>query len=290
MKVFYDDKQSVANNQSYSPSAGKPKQVVEDWLHRFPDFVEIESFRPATVDTLKLAHDADYIDAVLACEIGNGFGNKSPDVAASIPYTVGSLIAACRHAVDNRDVAFSPTSGFHHAGYSHGGGFCTVNGLVIAAIKMRRLGLVDYVLIIDGDAHYGDGTADCIQKTRASGWLKQITAGDGYSTAREFFDAIELKRIVEDHLPIADLPDRSLVIYQAGADAWEKDPLHCGKFTLKQLQQRDEQIIRLAHRYRVPLAINLAGGYSVDADGSIEPVLKIHRQTMQAAIKIVEGL
>jgi len=41
-------------------------------------------------------------------------------------------------------------------------GYCTFNGLVIAAREALMSG-VSKVLIIDGDAHYGDGTDSCVE-------------------------------------------------------------------------------------------------------------------------------
>jgi hypothetical protein len=36
----------------------------------------------------------------------------------------------------------------------------------------------------------------------------------------------------------------------------------------------------------VPVAWNLAGGYQVEPDGGIEPVLAIHRRTLQACADV----
>lgn len=283
IKVFYRPEQNVELNKSYSPSAGKPKKVVEDWLSEptIADHISVESFEPATFDDLCLAHDRKYIDALLSCKVSNGFGNKSPDIAASLPYTAGSMIAAARYAVKHRTTAISPTSGFHHAGYKDGRGFCSVNGLVIAARKLKQEGLVSHVLIIDGDAHYGDGTDECISVT-GSDWIVNITADKSYSNAREFFKLLDPKHYISKHRAIWDAADAGelLVIYQAGADAWEHDPLGSGLFSLEELDRRDEVITRLCAEHRIPLAINLAGGY-----GATNVVLDIHRQTIKHAIK-----
>ena len=72
----------------------------------------------------------------------NGFGNYNREITNSLRYTVGSIVGATIHVLrtpgstDSR-VAVSPTSGFHHAGYDFGGGFCTFNGLMIAAIHVQ---------------------------------------------------------------------------------------------------------------------------------------------------------
>ena len=96
--------------------------------------------------------------AFLACEMANGFGNRSAGVAASLAYTSGSMVAAAEHAVLHREVVCSPTSGFHHAEYGSAGGYCTFNGLMVTALALKDAGLVNRVAILDCDAHYGNGT------------------------------------------------------------------------------------------------------------------------------------
>lgn len=229
-KVFYRPEQSSAAATGYSPSAGKPAKVVADWLSRrdIANHIDIAAFAPATDGDLCLAHDPSYAEGVLSCELENGFGNKDPEIAASLRYTVGSMLAAAKHALQERTITVSPTSGFHHAGYSDGGGFCTFNGLVIAAQKMKQTGIAKNVLIIDGDAHFGDGTESCLAATKSGGWVKQITATTDYETANEFFKCIDQKRLMSDYEEFWQDIGSTLVIYQAGADAWEGDPLGAG--------------------------------------------------------------
>ncbi|MCE7873156.1 histone deacetylase, partial [bacterium CPR1] len=113
MKVFYTEKQSVSENASFSPSAGKPSKLVEQWLRRYP--IELVEPEPVTAEELSCAHDPDYVREVLACRRANGFSNTSREVVTSLPYTTGSLVSAARHVVENAGAACSPTSGFHHA-------------------------------------------------------------------------------------------------------------------------------------------------------------------------------
>jgi hypothetical protein len=109
LKVFYSPRQSVAQNASFSPSAGKPERVVEQWRRRCPiDVVEPE---PVTVQELCLAHDAEFVRDVLACRQRNGFGNLSRAVADSLPYTTGSLVSATRHVFAHGGAACSPRAG-----------------------------------------------------------------------------------------------------------------------------------------------------------------------------------
>lgn len=170
--VFYRPEMNAPSNVSYSPSAGKPAAVVADWCadRTIRAAIELVSFNPVDAATIAQAHDPAYVSGVLAGTIANGFNNRSKEVADSLLYTVGSMVAAAKHVLrDGRpefsgNVAVSPTSGFHHANYSHGWGFCTFNGLVVAAMELKRLGLAESVAIFDYDYHFGDGTADIIER------------------------------------------------------------------------------------------------------------------------------
>lgn len=162
--VFYRPEQSCDEAVRLSPSAGKPSMVISDWLSTpsISAAIEVKSFEPAATEALYAAHSKAYVDGVLSCQRANGFGTKSPNIAASLRYTTGSMIAAATHVLSNKlaglNVAVSPTSGFHHAAHSDGGGFCTFNGLMATAIHMHALGLAKRILIVDMDQHYGDGT------------------------------------------------------------------------------------------------------------------------------------
>ena len=56
-----------------------------------------------------------------------------------------SLLSAARGALSNGLVACSPTSGFHHAGYESGYGYCTFNGLMVCALALKAEGKVSRV-------------------------------------------------------------------------------------------------------------------------------------------------
>ena len=72
----------------------------------------------------------------------------------------GGVVAAALSAM-RTGVAGSLSSGLHHARRDRGSGFCTFNGLVIAAHEALDGG-AGSVLILDLDAHCGGGTASLI--------------------------------------------------------------------------------------------------------------------------------
>ena len=288
--VFYDPRQNCDSIASFSPSAGKPAKVIQDWLghEKIAPNIEIMPFDPTNNEMLYAAHAKAYVDGVLDGTIANGFGDKSPDLAASLPYTVGSMVAAARHVLQRNDpslqlnVAVSPTSGFHHAGYDFGGGYCTFNGLMVAAIHVHQLGLAKRILILDMDQHYGNGTQDIIDHLGID-YVTNLTAEATYATADE---ALHTSDLLNSHLICTRCESLKydLILYQAGADMHVNDPLG-GLLTTQQMRERDANVFWSAKVTRTPIVWNLAGGYQRGEDGGIEPVLALHRQTIQECIR-----
>lgn len=277
MKVFYRPEQTAINSGAYSPSAAKPALVVRDWLARgLIRESDVMGFEPVSRDDLKRAHAPQFVDDVLELRVDNGFGNRDPQVAASLPYTSGSLLAAARHALKYRENVCSPTSGFHHAGYDFAQGYCTFNGLMVTALALLETGQVQSIGILDCDAHYGNGTDDIIAKLGLRS-IRHFTMGRSFHSREDVGPyACHFKRWLDE--AIRDCAGVDLLIYQAGADPHVNDPL--GKIlTGVEMAQRDHAVFEAFKG--LPLVWNLAGGYQRDAAGGIEPVLKLHRATAE---------
>ena len=269
----------------YSPSAEKPAQAIADWTQRDMD-IELVEFEPATIDDLALAHSRKFAQDVLSGERRNGHGNTTKEVTESCLKTVGSLIAACRAAFTERIVC-SPTSGFHHAGYKYNGAFCTFNGLIVAARKMIAEGRCSKVAILDCDAHYGDGTDNCIDTLKLKDQIKHWTFGEHYHGAD--FDQSQFVSQVQKFLRDAVASGVQLLIYQAGADPHVNDPLG-GTMTTKQMRQRDRVVFAECVKLGLPVAWVFAGGYQRDESGRIAPVLNLHRATAEEAIAALKTI
>jgi len=266
MKVFYSPHQSVAGNISYSPSAGKPERLLAQWLERYP--VEVVPPRPVSEQELCLAHDPAFVRGVLAGTKNNGFSNNCLKVAASLPWTTGSLVSAARYVLEHGGAVCSPTSGFHHACYDYPQGFCTFNGLMVAALLLqpRR------VAILDCDYHYGNGTDDIIRKLDVNS-VSHYTTG-----ARKCQDP----DLFLEELPtiLGDLGGE-LLIYQAGADAHLWDPLG-GWMTSVQMRRRDRIVFEHCKARSLPVVWNLAGGYQED----FQAVLDLHHATLEECLSV----
>ena len=227
MKIFYRPEQTALGNvDSFSPSAGKPAQVVASWL-KLCSTAEAVSFEPLTRADLALSHDRGYVDGILDLKYANGFGNKLATIADSLPYTTGSFYAAAHHACTRKESAVSPTSGFHHAGYDYGSGFCTFNGLMIAAQKLRDEGAAS-VGILDLDCHYGNGTDDIIGRLSLD-YIEHYTFGGERINQRNADQWLQELPGILDCFKMCDV-----VLYQAGADPHIDNPLG-GILTTEQL-------------------------------------------------------
>lgn len=278
LKVFYTEKQAAPINRSYSPSAQKPTPVVAAWLATGVP-LEVVPPRRATLTELCAAHDQAYVLAVQDGTLPNGFGNRLREVTDTLPWTVGSMLSAAEHAVRTGEWALSPTSGFHHAGWDYGAGFCTFNGLMVAALALHRQRLVERVAIVDLDQHFGDGTRDIIRRLGVE-WVSHYTFGALPATRATAPSWLEvLPQMVAETIGGCDL-----VLYQAGVDPHVDDPLG-GVLTTEQLALRDRIVFSACRAAGIPMVVNLAGGYQ----RPLERVVQLHVQTLLEMAGVLDG-
>ena len=270
--VYYSELM-LADTSSFSPSAGKPRQVLAAW-QAAALAISLHPVIPAAEMDLCLAHDPSYVRGVLTGRLPNGFGNQRSDVARSLPYTTGAMIAAARAALAG-GCTCAPVSGFHHAQYDSAGGYCTFNGLVIAAQKLLAEGEVQRVLILDCDMHYGDGTDQILDRLGLTGTVTNATFGRWFHQPTDA--GAYLQRLRET---VAGFDAFDLVLYQAGADVHVDDPLG-GVLTTEQMIERDQLVFDAAHASGTPIAWNLAGGYQEP----LGKVVALHVNTLRECVR-----
>lgn len=283
LRVFYDPRQSVARNKSFSPSAGKPALVVEEWQKRnYP--IEIMPVTPVTREDFYLVHDKDHVDAILNLEKPNGFNNTLPEVAAALHWTSGSMVAAAQAALELGVNTVSPTSGFHHAEYYSASGFCTFNGLMLAAVKLKEmLPKGKKIGILDIDMHYGNGTVNIIHHLSLYDTIRHYTFGGEEPFAERWHGDKNGDEWLA-RLPgiVQEFQDCAVVLYQAGADPHAEDPFG-GALSNIQLRERDRIVFTGMKKMEIPVAWNLAGGYQEP----IQKVLDIHNATIEECLKVM---
>jgi exonuclease VII small subunit len=103
--VFFRD-EMVAPDSSFSPSASKPRLVVDAWRQAelTRNHVEmVAGFDPVSIDDLAKTHDRQHVMDVLMCEKPNGFGSIDRRLAASLLSRANArnaLIEAAQAKVD----------------------------------------------------------------------------------------------------------------------------------------------------------------------------------------------
>ena len=260
----------------YHPS----QETTYEWISvaKIPAYVQQsgrdhEEFRPFDIGDLYAAHDPDFVRSVFAGETANGFGNTRADVNESLLASNASMYYAAMHALETGRVANSASQGFHHSHYSRCHGFCTFNGLMITTMRLLDERAVQNVLIVDGDAHVGDGTRDIINRMHVGGQVTNHDRVHFIEYTRPNWNLSEWMHYFDNLLRGTRA---GIIMYQAGADAWEYDPLQAGYLSKEALATRDRALFTTARDQGIPLVWNLAGGYADPMQDTID----IHLQTL----------
>jgi acetoin utilization deacetylase AcuC-like enzyme len=228
-------------------------------------------------------HSEEYVYAVkngepssLACSQGFSW---CPRLYRAVLSSNGGVVAAVKAALED-GIAGSLSSGLHHARRSVGLGFCTFNGLAIAAKEAIKAGCED-VLILDLDAHGGGGTASLISSNVRIRHLDVVV--DAFDTHADSVDMVGrspleyltfLGKALEGLKP-------SLCIYNAGMDVHEHD---CGPagFDAHHIAARESIVFEWATANNVPIAFVMAGGY-ISPRRSLPELVAHHRMTLRVA-------
>ncbi|MGQ0825153.1 MAG: histone deacetylase family protein [Actinomycetota bacterium] len=137
-----------------------------------PEAVEHVEPRLASVEEMAAVHDIRYLEE-LSAFCARGGGRIDADTAASSgSWDAARLAAGAGLAAIERLAQGDATAAFcavrppgHHAVPAGAMGFCLVNNVAVAAAALRRAG--DRVLIVDWDAHHGNGTQDAFYRDPA---------------------------------------------------------------------------------------------------------------------------
>lgn len=184
----------------------------------------------------------------------------------------GGTLLTCRAALQ-QGLAINLGGGYHHAFSNKGGGFCVYSDIPIAITTLHEEGLLKRALIVDTDAHQGNGFA-----TIAKASNERIFIVDFYDDSIYPMPKVEedwsvpfpagtdgktYLTALEDTVPKAiDKFNPDLIVYNAGSDVLEPDPLSSFKLTARDMSKRDFFVVDYARSKNIPVAMVLAGGYS----------------------------
>jgi acetoin utilization deacetylase AcuC-like enzyme len=209
--------------------------------------------QPVSFNSLKTIHSSEYIKHVkMLSESGGGVIDKETDTMVSREsYEVSRLAAGgTLQAIDkvmkgqfrNAFVLARPPG--HHAGFDYGLGFCIFNNVALGAQHLLKNYNLKRILILDIDAHHGNGTQEIFYNTKKvlyvslhedptefpeTGFMDETGQGKGLGYTVNFCfpfgtgDAIYWKALRTVALPIMSQFKPQFILVSAGFDGHYSD-------------------------------------------------------------------
>lgn len=266
------------------------QSLLKQYLRLVDD--NFETPRPADHNTLALVHALDYLTALESDSKKIAEAFSIPDLRDyTLPELQCGLLNPMKLATGGTlravDLAFKSgwsinlSGGFHHAHHNHGGGFCFYNDLALGALHARnKLSTNQKVLIVDLDAHMGDGTAAILKHNNrvvlidvynAEIWpanqLKGIPARIDYPApiTKTVDDTTYLATVKECLSSALTAHDIGFIIFNAGADIHTADQRGQLSISTEAVLARDELVFNTAKQLSIPICILLSGAYGPEA-------------------------
>ncbi len=249
--------------------------------------------RRASLAELQQFHSARYLEEMQRAAAGElsleglrmGFGGPDTPVFKDMfnygAWACGAgLTAADVLLAGKADIAFNLLGGFHHAMPERAAGFCYLNDMALACLRLASAG--KRVLYLDVDAHHGDGVQEAFYRRKDvltislhesgktlfpwGGFENEIGEGPGLGFNVNIplpagtYDEAFLSALDRVVMPLAGAYDPDLVVVELGLDALAGDPL-------THLRLTNNIVPEVAHRLLLlnkPLLIAGGGGYHVD--------------------------
>ncbi|MDP8916063.1 MAG: histone deacetylase [Pseudomonadota bacterium] len=215
----------------------------------------------------------------------------TPSVALRSRAAVGGTLLTARLALEH-GLACNTAGGSHHAGRSHGAGFCTFNDVAVAAAALLAEGRISKALVVDLDVHQGDGTAEIfaddprvftLSVHAAKNFPARKVAGDLDVALEDGAEDEAYLEALEAVLPGvlgAERPD--LVFFNAGVDPHRDDKL--GRLALSDagLARREALVLDACLTRGLPVAGVIGGGYGDDIDALARRHATLYRAAQAA--------
>lgn len=194
----------------------------------------------------------------------------------------GTLLGARRALLEN-DIYWNLSGGYHHAMQQNMEGFCIYNDIGISYQQLLKEGLLkpeDKILIIDVDAHHGNGNAYTFMENPQVDILDVYNAGiyptSGYSRDRVNFP-LRLKPGTEGEVYLRGFAKTleqigsayALAFVVAGTDVLLKDKLGGLCLSIEDVAQREYLCIQALRQHKIPAVLLGGGGYSKDSAKSV---------------------
>lgn len=267
----------------------KSEAIADSFLRNPTTGIELTDPATALRDTealIRSLHDRAYVHAVKTGDdptlaASQGFTWDEGIYSMAIAHNSGMVAATDAVLIDGDRWAGTLSSGLHHASASSGSGFCTFNGLAIAAKRAYEHG-ARRILVLDLDAHCGGGTYGMTRplgvvqidvSTSSFDWWRPDP--DDKESDLEFTAPEDYLQKVQRALQRASrLGPWDLVLYNAGMD-----PFNTGVSSAV-LKRREQMVAGWCAQHGVPTVATVAGGYTW-GNVTMDKLVQLHRMTFE---------
>jgi acetoin utilization protein AcuC len=311
---------SFGNDHPFSPLR---VDMMFDLLETLGHRVETVEPEQASREEILSVHSEDYVRRVEELSAGvevpdcQVFGLGTPDTPAfpgmdgAARWLVGGALHGarliCEHGAKR---VLQLGGGLHHAQKSLASGFCIYNDLAIAIDRLTRHGFS--VAYVDIDVHHGDGVQQILYEDRrvmtislhesgkflfpGSGNIHELGSGIARGLKlnlplQPFTEGASYLEVFEQVLPVALSHFRpSVLVVQAGADAYFADPLADLMLTTQDFEAIFRRLLELADVFTAGRVLfTLGGGYSLDAVPRIWAILYLLLHDLPVPRELPEG-
>lgn len=251
--------------------------------------------RPASLGDLLQAHSPGWARKLTGSPFTRADSEKAElnitrAVARAHLAHVGGTLLASRLALEE-GIGINCGGGGHHARRERGAGFCLINDIAVAVRTLLAEGRIKRAMVIDLDAHQGDGTA-AIFRGEGRVFTFSMHNGEIYpeKKGKSSLDIplrpgtgdADYLRALRRELPRALRGFRpDFAVYLGAADVYKEDKLGGLGLTMSGIKKRDAFVFSECRRRGVPAVLVLGGGYAKKFSDTV----RIHANTVLAALK-----
>lgn len=256
-------------------------------LHQLCEVFDVD---PAELQDLCLFHSREYVEQLLSEYAENedhdvellsefGLSHDCPifsDLAQYVLHIAGAsltaadiLVSARKTDSDERQVVINWYGGRHHCNRGRAAGFCYVNDVVLAILRLRTV--YRRIFYLDLDLHHGDGVENAFRFSKNVSTCSVHRHGVGFfpgsgatssngtyniPTERGLSDE-KLDQIIQNIvLPVLEKEQPEVIVVQCGADGLASDPHAEWNLTIRGLTKAIMDVIN----YRKSTHFLLLGG------------------------------
>lgn len=246
-------------------------------------------------EALFLAHDPAYLEKVF----GQGLSRMeslrlglpfSPSFLRRALHAAGGTLMAALDALEG-GLGLNLAGGTHHAFPDRAEGYSLFNDVAVAVAWLRRGGFLGRVLVLDLDAHQGNGTAVFFGQDPTVFTLS-LHGERNYPLKKERSDLdVGLPDGVGDEAYLWALEEAlekawafrpHLVFYNAGVDVLQGDRFGRLALGLEGVARRDLRVYRFVRELGAALVVVMGGGYNRDPRLTVEAHAATYRLALSS--------